>query len=153
MNKFISFLLAIAIVFGGAYYFNTKILKTSEDNSVFFKDKEDPYGLDIWLTKEMPGDTTGKWHSATMANPRPISEYIQYYYKTFMVPYPGTHVVVNFTLNTTTIINDFGSFLNLDVYEYYKGEENDATICPSGMFYLTEHIDKETWKVTETIHG
>ena len=83
--------------------------------------------------RDVREDTTGNWRILTMAEAVDLEEYILSYADMHMEP-EEVHAIVNFHYKTTTMINDFGSYLSVRVHEYVEKEEHDANVLGSGLF-------------------
>ena len=107
--------------------------------------------LRITFQDSMHNDVTGTWRLARVLSTHPITDYIQYYYENYMVPHEGVHVVVDFGLKTTAILNyiDTMHLIDISIYEYVEGDELDAKACPQGMRLGWYQVNTDTWEVTE----
>ena len=108
--------------------------------------------LNIYFSDSMRNDVTGTWRIATTSTPHPVRDYIEYYYKTYVKPDDMVHVIVNFTLKTTTLIrgiNAYMPYFEIATYEYTDGDEHDAKQCPGGMSYGSEIVFTDTWEVKD----
>lgn len=89
------------------------------------------------LTKSKPGkvrnDSTGKWRKVTISESVDIPEYLLSYEDLYMKDEDQVHYIINFTNNTTTIVNKMTGLIFADVHEYVKKEEHDASTLGSGM--------------------
>ena len=94
-------------------------------------------------------DTTGNWRVTTIAANIEMQEYaVDYYNRYFEGNGLGEfHYIVNFTTNTTTKITNLGSFLEVVVLQYVKGEEHDAKELGGGNLLAQYFVDKETAEV------
>ena len=88
------------------------------------------------LKKMKPGkvrnDTTGKAKKLVMSGNEDVLEYLLSYEKKNMKD-DEVHYIINFTTNTTTIVNKMSGLLYADVKEYVDKEEHDAKKIGSGM--------------------
>ena len=126
-----------------------KILDSIKEHPVI----EPPFDdLNIYFSESMRNDVTGTWRIATTSTPHPVRDYIEYYYKTYVKPDDMVHVIVNFTLKTTTLIrgiNAYTPYFEIATYEYTDGDEHDAKQCPGGMSYGSEIVFTDTWEVKD----
>lgn len=81
---------------------------------------------------EVTNDNTGSWRKTSIAENINIEEYALSYYDTYMED-DEVHHIINFTRNTTTWLNYMGGRLFVDIKEYVKGEEHDASMLGSGV--------------------
>lgn len=88
------------------------------------------------LKKMKPGkvrnDTTGKAKKLVMSGNEDVLEYLLSYEKKNMKD-DEVHYIINFTTNTTTVVNKMSGLLYADVKEYVDKEEHDAKSIGSGM--------------------
>lgn len=94
-------------------------------------------------------DTTGNWRIVTIAENIEMQEYAVDYYNRYFEGNGSNevHGIVNFTNNTTTKISDLGSFLEVVVFDYVKGEEHDAKKLFSGNLLGQYFVDKDTAEI------
>ena len=74
-----------------------------------------------------------------IASSKNILDYAVDYYKAYFESDDEIHFVVNFSLNTTTVIARYADYLDITIHEYVKGEEHDAKILGGG------DVLKEYW--------
>jgi hypothetical protein len=106
--------------------------------------------LNLLFHDHMDNDVTGKWRVTITSTPHPVSDYIEYYYKTYVKPDDTVHVIVNFTLKTTTLIRNINAgfpYFEIATYEYVDGDERDAKQCPGGISYGSQIVFTDTWEV------
>lgn len=96
---------------------------------------------------DVRNDTTGKWKKATTSESIDITEYALEYSKEHMQD-NETHFIVNFTNNTTSVLNVLDGLLYVDVHERVEKEEHDAKTIGSGML-LKEYIIYEDGEIQE----
>lgn len=88
------------------------------------------------ITKSKPGkvrnDNTGNWRIIKFAESVDLEKYLLSYKNEYMES-GQTHFLVNFSRNTTTVLNDANGLLSVDVHEYVKKEEHDAADLGNGM--------------------
>lgn len=77
-------------------------------------------------------DVTGNWKISTIAADVQMVDYALSYYEWYIHSDSEVHAVVNFTVNTTTCIQSYGSQIYVTVHEYVDGEEHDANLLFSG---------------------
>lgn len=94
-------------------------------------------------------DTTGNWRVVTIAENIKMQEYAVDYYNRYFEGNGSNevHGIVNFTNNTTTKISDLGTFLEVVVFDYVKGEEHDAKKLFSGNLLGQYFVDKDTAEI------
>lgn len=91
---------------------------------------------------DVRNDTTGNWKKATTSEDIDITEHAKEYADEHMED-GDTHFIINFTLDTTTVINKQGDMLFVDVHEYVDKEEHDASTIGSGMLLKEHTIDSD----------
>lgn len=135
-----------SVALGAEYW---KILDSIKVHPVI----EPPFDdLNILFYNHMNNDVTGEWRVALTSTPHPVRDYIEYYYKTYVKPEDAVHVIVNFTLKTTTLIRGINSYIpyfEIATYEYADGDEHDAKQCPGGMSYGSDIVFTDTWEVMD----
>lgn len=77
-------------------------------------------------------DTTGNWKYIVISEPINIEEYALSYSKENMED-KEIHFIINFSYNTTTVINKMGGLIYVDIREYTEKEEHDADKIGGGM--------------------
>lgn len=93
----------------------------------------------ILFDTSVRNDTTGRWRLMRIASSKNILDYAVDYYKAYFESDDEIHFVVNFSLNTTTVIARYADYLDITIHEYVKGEEHDAKILGGG------DVLKEYW--------
>lgn len=105
------------------------------------------------ITKSSPGkvreDTTGKWRKITTSTSEDTIDYMLSYNKLHMTEETTVHAIVNFANKTTTMINDFESYLSVKVHEYVEKEELDANKLGSGMVLGEYNIYKDNGDIVK----
>lgn len=105
------------------------------------------------ITDSNPGkvreDNTEKWRKITIATTEDINEYLLSYNELYMTEETTVHSIINFTNNTTTMINDFGSYLSVRIHEYVNKEEHDANKLGSGMLLTEYQIYKDNGDIVK----
>lgn len=105
------------------------------------------------LTKSKPNavrnDVTDKWRKVSFAESVDINEYILSYSDLYMGEDTTVHAVINFTYNTTSMINDFGDHLYVTTREYVSKEEHDAKKLGNGMVLGEYQIYKDNGDIIE----
>lgn len=109
--------------------------------------KEDPLGFNVLFDDSYRNDVTGNWRLARIAESINIEEYALDYYKNYFKSDDEIHIIINFTLNTTTRISVSGNLLDVSTMEYVDKEEHDAKIACSGTLLSEYHIDMETGEI------
>ena len=102
--------------------------------------EEEKSGLpDLTFHRDVPGDKTGNWHWAVTADPAEVKDYALEYYKQYFKSDSELHIIINYSANTTTVINCLGGMLDVTVHEYVKDEERSAdTLCEGAV--LSEYM-------------
>lgn len=105
------------------------------------------------LTKSKPqkvrNDATDKWKIITVADSVDLNGYILSYANYYFEEDDLVHVIVNFNYNTTTVMNDFGSYLDVRVHEYMDKEEHDAKKIGGGMLLGQYLIYKDNGDIVD----
>ena|SRR5690625_2449670 len=96
---------------------------------------------------DVRNDTTGKWKKATTSEKVDITDYALEYSVEYMQD-GETHFIINFTNNTTSVLNILDGLLYVDVHERVEKEEHDAETIGSGML-LKEYIIHPDGEVEE----
>lgn len=110
---------------------------------------EDPLGFDVIFSNTYRNDVTGNWRLARIAENINIEEYALDYYNNYFESDDEIHIIVNFTLNTTTRINVIGNTLDVSITEYVDKEEHDAKIACSGTFLNEYHVNIDTGEIEQ----
>lgn len=110
-------------------------------------ENENPLGFNVPFRKSYPNDVTGNWRLAMISENINIEEYALNYYTNYFEADTEVHIIVNFTLNTTTRITVIGNLLDVTTTEYVDTEENDAKIACSGMLLSEYHINIDTGEI------
>lgn len=127
-------------------------LDSSTPKREFTVGKSDKNFLEITDTKpgEVRNDVTGKWRKVRIAESVDINEYLLSYNKLYMTEdSSAVHIIFNFTYKTTTVINDFGSYLSVNVYEYVDKEEHDAKKIGTGLHLGEYKIYKDNGDIVD----
>src|SRR5699024_6903134 len=77
-------------------------------------------------------DNTGNWKLTKIAESIDIEDYALSYSDLHMND-GEVHFIVNFNYNTTTTLNKMNDLLYVDIHEYEKKEEHDASTLGNGM--------------------
>lgn len=121
----------------------------SSDPSEAEDAEEDPFGFNIMFSDTYRNDVTGNWRLARIAEDINIEEYALEYYKNYFKSDDEIHIIINFTLNTTTSIRVMGNLLDITTMEYVDKEEHDAKLACSGALLAEYHIDMETGEIEQ----
>lgn len=108
---------------------------------------EDPLGFNVMFSDTYRNDVTGNWRLARIAENINIEEYAVEYYNNYFKSDSEIHIVINFTLNTTTRISVMGNLLDVSIMEYVDKEEHDAKLACSGKLLNEYHVDIETGEI------
>lgn len=121
-----------------------------ERESVDADDKlEEPLGFNVMFSKTFRNDATGNWRLARIAEDINIEEYAVDYYNNYFESDDEIHIIINFTLNTTTRIAVMGNLLDVSIMEYVDGEEHDAKIACSGTLLNEYHVNIDNGRIEE----
>ena len=88
-------------------------------------------------------DTTGKWRLNRMTGTTNPVDFAFDYYKNFMQP-DEIHYIINFSTNTTTIIQNMAGMLYVRVLEHVDKEEITAKTIGSGAVLQEKYFNIET---------
>lgn len=104
-----------------------------------FEPKGDSKALDFDITfcGDFRNDTTGRWRFSTYAESNEFQDYAMNYYEEYFKNDSEVHVVYNFTNKTVYCITNLGGMLSVNVTDYVKGEEHDASLACSGTHLAT----------------
>ena len=102
------------------------------DDSSAQESSSDPLGFNVMFSKTYRNDTTGNWRLARIAENINIEEYAVDYYNNYFESDSEIHIIINFTLNTTTRITVMGNLLDVSIMDYVDKEEHDAALACSG---------------------
>lgn len=105
------------------------------------------------LTQSKPGkvrnDVTKRWKMIRIAESVDVNEYLVSYANEYFEEDDLVHVIINFNYKTTTMINDFGSYLDVRVHEYVDKEEHDAKKIGSGLLLGNYQIYKDNGDIID----
>lgn len=110
---------------------------------------EDPLGFNVMFSDTYRNDVTGNWRLARIAEDINIEEYAVDYYNNYFESDSEIHIIINFTLNTTTRITVMGNLLDVSIMEYVDKEEHDAKLACSGMLLKEYHVNIDTGEIEE----
>lgn len=88
-------------------------------------------------------DVTGNWRLSRVASFFNIEEYAVDYYNTYFEDDKEVHVIVNYSLNTTTFIIRPAADLYVTIHDRVENEEFDAKEAGSGMVLAEYSISLE----------
>lgn len=91
---------------------------------------------------DVRNDKTGKWKKAVDSKNFNMPENAITYAEEYMED-GEVHYLVSFATNTTTMINDLGGMLFVNITEYEDKEEHSADTIGSGMIYKSYNIYKD----------
>lgn len=103
--------------------------------------------FNISFSDTYPNDVTGNWRLATTSENTDVMDYVIDYYKTYFKSDSEFHVIINFSLNTTTGIMAMGNLLYVTTTEYVDNEEHDAKLACSGMLLSEYCINIDTGEI------
>lgn len=110
-------------------------------------ENEDPLGFNVMFSESYLNDVTGNWRLSRIAENINIEEYALDYYNNYFKEDNEVHIVINFTLNTTTRITVIGNLLDVSIMEYVDKEEHDAKLACSGMLLNEYHVNIDTGEI------
>ena len=110
---------------------------------------EDPLGFNVSFSDTYRNDVTGNWRLARIAENINIEEYAVDYYNNYFESDSEIHIVINFTLNTTTRITVMGNLLDITTMEYVDKEEHDAKLACSGALLNEYHVNIDTGEIEQ----
>ena len=108
---------------------------------------DEPLGFNVSLRNTYRNDATGNWRLARIAENIDIEEYAVEYYNNYFKSDNEVHIVINFTLNTTTRITVMGNLLDVSIMEYVDKEEHDAKLACSGMLLSEYHVNIDSGEI------
>src|SRR5699024_5363047 len=82
--------------------------------------------------RDVRNDKTGKWKVFTIAENTDLLDYALSYSDKYMED-DEIHFIVNFNYDTTTWLNNMNGLLYVDIREYVKKEEHDASTLGSNI--------------------
>lgn len=110
-------------------------------------ENENPLGFDIVFSSTYPNDTTGNWRLAKITENIAIEEHTLDYYNNYFQADNEVHIIINFTLNTTSNITVMGNLLDVTTYDYVDQEEHDAKLACSGTLLSEYHVNIDTGEI------
>ncbi len=119
------------------------------DDSSAQESSSDPLGFNVMFSKTYRNDTTGNWRLARIAENINIEEYAVDYYNNYFESDSEIHIIINFTLNTTTRITVMGNLLDVSIMDYVDKEEHDAALACSGTLLKEYHVNIDTGEIEE----
>ena len=121
--------------------------KTSSDETE--ASTEDVFDFNVMFSDSYRNDVTGNWRLARIAENINIEEYAVDYYNNYFESDSEIHIVINFTLNTTTRITVMGNLLDITTMEYVDKEEHDAKLACSGALLNEYHVNIDTGEIEQ----
>lgn len=112
-------------------------------------ESNDPLGFNVMFSKTYRNDATGNWRLARIAENIDIEEYAVDYYNNYFESDSEVHIIINFTLNTTTRITVMGNVLDVCIMDYVDKEEHDASLACTGTLLKEYHVSIDTGEITE----
>ena len=110
-------------------------------------ENENPLGFDIIFSSTYPNDTTGNWRLAKITENIAIEEHALDYYNNYFQADNEVHIIINFTLNTTSNITVMGNLLDVTTYDYVDQEEHNAKLACSGTLLSEYHVNIDTGEI------
>lgn len=99
--------------------------------------------------KNVHNDVTENWRLLVCYSSENIVDHVVDYYNAYAESEEEVHFVVNLYLKTTTVINNFGGTLYVDVHEYVDKEEHDAKALGGGMLLKSYMVDLSSGDIEE----
>lgn len=109
--------------------------------------EDDPLGFNVLFSDSYNNDVTGNWRLARISENINIEEYALDYYNNYFQSDDELHIIINFTLNTTTRISVIGNILDVSILEYVDKEEHDAKLACSGMLLNEYHVNIDSGEI------
>lgn len=103
--------------------------------------------MSVIFSDSVRNDVTGNWRMAKVTGSKSAEEYAADYYKEYFKAENEVHIIVNFTLNTTSVLTYGNGEIYVRIYEYVDGEEHDAKKIPSGESLAEYHINADTGEI------
>lgn len=104
-------------------------------------------GVEVQYSDGVRDDKTGRWRMAKVADTTPTNDYVLEYYHEMFRSDDEVHFIINFTLNTTTVVRcEGGEVLYVDTHERVDKEELYADDLGGGMFMGSEIYDIKAGK-------
>lgn len=110
---------------------------------------ENPLGFNVMFSDTYQNDVTGNWRLARISENIDIEKIALDYYNNYFKADNEIHIIINFTLNTTTRITAMGNLLDVAIMEYVDNEEHDAVLACSGMLLNEYHVNIDTGEIEE----
>lgn len=111
------------------------------------EEDDEPLGFSVMFSDTYRNDTTGNWRLARIAENINIEEYALDYYSNYFKADSEIHIIINFTLQTTTRVTVMGNLLDVAIMEYVDKEEHDAKLACSGMLLNEYHVNIDTGEI------
>jgi lipoprotein len=119
----------------------TTVTETAADTANKKENMKQEYNLSDPMS--INDDTTGKWRLNRMTGATNPIDFAFDYYKNFMQP-DEIHYIINFSTNTTTIIQNMAGMLYVRVLEHVDKEEITAKTIGSGAVLQEKYFNIET---------
>jgi lipoprotein len=119
----------------------TTVTETAADTANKKENMKQEYDLSDPMS--INDDTTGKWKLNRMTGATNPIDFAFDYYKNFMQP-DEIHYIINFSTNTTTIIQNMAGMLYVRVLEHVDKEEITAKTIGSGVLLQEKYFNIET---------
>ncbi len=110
-------------------------------------DTKNAIDFDVSFSDTYRNDVTGNWRLSRIAEDINIEEYAVDYYNNYFASDSEVHIIINFTLNTTTSITVMGNLLDVTTTEYVDKEEHDAKLACSGTLLSEYHVNIDTGEI------
>lgn len=110
-------------------------------------DTKNAIDFDVSFSDTYRNDVTGNWRLSRIAEDINIEEYAVDYYNNYFESDSEVHIIINFTLNTTTSITVMGNLLDVTTTEYVDKEEHDAKLACSGTLLSEYHVNIDTGEI------
>ena len=104
------------------------------DNIIGISDKSFAAdNINVSFDSSVHNDATGNYRLARISDSINIEDYALDYYRNYFTNNNEVHFIINFTYNTTTVINCSSGILYVTTHEHIKDEEHDAKKIGGGM--------------------
>lgn len=119
----------------------TKSEKSTTEKTTEIKESSALDDISVIFSEFVRNDVTGNWRMAKVTGNKSTEEYAVDYYKKYFKAENEVHIIVNFTLNTTSILTYGSGEIYVRIYEHIDGEEQDAKKIPAGKSLAEYHIN------------
>lgn len=111
-------------------------------------ESELPEELEDLHISDVRDDTTGNWRKVVDSQNFNMPENAIAYYNEYMDE-GEVHYLISFATSTTTMINDLGDMLLVDITEYEDREEHSADTIGSGMLLQSYNVYLDSGEIEQ----